>query len=109
MRLCSRYANILSLNVIARRAIREYGEQHADAADELLNWYAVASKSIWASLIDVHLNFKDADQVGRVLIFNVRHNTYRLIVKVDYAAKFLMVKAFLTHKNYMKDGWKKWC
>ena len=88
------------LNLVAKRTIREYGEQYADAAEELLNWYEVARKSIWKSLIDVRLNYRTADQVGRVLVFNVRHNAYRLIVKVDYAAKLLMVKEFLTHRDY---------
>ncbi|MBI4902336.1 MAG: type II toxin-antitoxin system HigB family toxin [Acidobacteria bacterium] len=33
---------------------------------------------------------------------------YRLIVKVDYRARLLMVKEFLTHNEYMRGGWKKW-
>ncbi len=40
------------------------------------------------------------DQYRSLLIFNIRHNYYRLIVKVDYRAKLLMVKEFLTHKEY---------
>jgi mRNA-degrading endonuclease HigB of HigAB toxin-antitoxin module len=43
-----------------------------------------------------------------MLIFNIRHNYYRLIVKVDYRAKLLMVKEFLTHKEHTRGGWKKW-
>ena len=30
------------------------------------------------------------------------------VVKVDYRAKLLMVKEFLTHNEYMRGGWKKW-
>ena len=30
------------------------------------------------------------------------------LVKVDYRAKLLMVKEFLTHKEYTRGGWKKW-
>ena len=41
-------------------------------------------------------------------MFNIRHNKYRLIVKVDYRANLLMVKAFLTHKQYERGEWKKW-
>ena len=52
--------------------------------------------------------FLDADQYKNLLIFNIRHNTYRLVVKVDYWARLLMIKAFLTHKQYERDGWKKW-
>ncbi len=43
-----------------------------------------------------------------MLVFNVRHNKYRLLVKVDYASKLLMVKDLLTHKEYGTDAWKKW-
>jgi len=40
--------------------------------------------------------------------FSTSGNYYRLIVKVDYRAKLLMVKGFLTHKEYTRGGWKKW-
>jgi mRNA-degrading endonuclease HigB of HigAB toxin-antitoxin module len=46
--------------------------------------------------------------IQSLLIFNVRHNYYHLIAKVDYRAKLLMVKEFLTHKEYTRGGWKKW-
>jgi mRNA interferase HigB len=52
--------------------------------------------------------FTDADQYRSLLIFNFRHNAYRLIVKVDYRANLLMVKTFLTHKEYDREDWKKW-
>jgi mRNA-degrading endonuclease HigB of HigAB toxin-antitoxin module len=51
--------------------------------------------------------FPDADQFQSLLIFNIRHNYYRLVVKVDYRAKLLMVKEFLTHTQYMRGDWKK--
>ncbi len=60
-------------------------------------------------LSDVRLNFRDADQVGRVLIFNIRRNLYRLIVRVDYRSKVVMVKDLLTHKEYDRKAWTKWC
>ena len=37
-----------------------------------------------------------------------RRLPYRLIVKVDYRANLLLVKAFLTHKEYDRGEWKKW-
>ena len=86
----------------------EFQRLHADASDELRNWFLVSKKTAWKSLMDVRCDFKDADQVGKVLVFNVRRNTYRLIVKVDYRSRLLMVKYFLTHKEYGKDAWKKW-
>jgi len=56
----------------------------------------------------VRQEFPDADQFKSLLIFNIRHNRYRLIVKVDYRAKLLMVKEFLTHNAYTRGDWKRW-
>ncbi len=87
------------VNVISIRTIRQFARVHPDAADELDRWYRTASRARWKSLLDVRGNFGDADQFRALLIFNVRHNTYRLIVKVDYRANLLMVKEFISHKE----------
>ncbi len=67
-----------------------------------------ARKATWNTLVDVRADFKDVDQIGSMLVFNIRHNMYRLIVTVDYRSRLLMVKELLTHKEYGKDAWKKW-
>lgn len=96
------------VNVISSTTIKRYAARHADAAEELLRWTKAASHAVWRDLGEVRLHFPDADQYKSLLIFNIRHNHYRLIVKVDYRAKLLMVKEFLTHKEYDRGGWKKW-
>src|ERR1700733_290205 len=96
------------LDVISSTTIKRYAALHADAAEELLKWNKAAAHAVWRNTRDVRLHFPDADQFKSLLIFNIRHNYYRLIVKVDYRAKLLMVKEFLTHKGYMRGGWNKW-
>ena len=96
------------VNVISTTTIKRYAALHADAAEELMRWNKSASRSIWRDLNDVRQFYPDADQYKSLLIFDIRHNYYRLIVKVDYRAKLLMVKEFLTHNEYMRGGWKKW-
>jgi mRNA-degrading endonuclease HigB of HigAB toxin-antitoxin module len=46
----------------------------ADAGAELMHWYHVARNAGWTNLADVRSGFASADQVGRLLIFNIRHN-----------------------------------
>jgi mRNA-degrading endonuclease HigB of HigAB toxin-antitoxin module len=58
--------------------------------------------AVWRDFHDVRKEFPDADQFKSLLIFNIRHNRCRLIVKVDYQAKLLMVKEFLTHNVYTR-------
>ncbi len=88
--------------------IRLYAPLHVDAAEELSEWNKTASRSVWRDLNAARQYFPDVDQYKSLLIFNIRHNRYRLIVKVDYRAKLLMVKEFLNHTEYMRGGWKKW-
>jgi len=97
-----------NVNVLSAKTIRRFAALHPDAAGELLDWYYTARRTDWRSLTEVREVFSDADQLKCLLIFNVRHNRYRLIVKVDYRAHLLMVKEFLTHTQYMKGAWKKW-
>ena len=96
------------MNVISLATIRRFADNHADAARELVRWHKAARGSHWRDIHEVRLIFPDADQQGNLLIFNIRHNSYRLIVKVDFPANLLMVKEFLTHTEYMRGGWKKW-
>jgi mRNA interferase HigB len=96
------------VNVISSKTIRRYAALHADAAEELVRWNKTASHSVWRDIHHVRQHFPDADQYKSLLIFNIRHNYYRLIVKVDYRARLLMVKEFVTHDEYMRGDWKKW-
>jgi mRNA interferase HigB len=96
------------VNVISSKTIKRYAAVHADAAEELLRWNKAASHALWRDVNDVRLHCPDAGQYKSLLIFNIRYNCYRLIVKVDYRAKLLMVKEFLTHNEYTRGGWKKW-
>jgi mRNA-degrading endonuclease HigB of HigAB toxin-antitoxin module len=94
--------------VIGSTAIKKCAALHADAAEELWRWNKAASHAVWRDISEVRLHFPDADQYKSLLIFKMRYNYYRLIVKVDYRAKLLMVKKFLAHKEYTRGGWKKW-
>jgi mRNA interferase HigB len=97
------------LNVISKRGllslIRGKG---SEVADDVMAWFKAATGADWANLDDVRESFPDADQVGEVLVFNIRHNRYRLIATVFYPARTIYLKALLKHKEYDRKEWKKW-
>jgi mRNA interferase HigB len=47
--------------------------------------------------------------IGEVLVFNLGHNRYRLITTVFFATREIYVKTLLTHKEYDRKEWTKWC
>jgi mRNA interferase HigB len=102
-------ANIGLVNVISRKALREYGGRHLDAAEALDAWYRRARNATWRNIFEVRVDYPHADAVGRCTVFNIAGNKYRLIVKIEYAAKAIYVKHVLTHSEYNKGRWKNDC
>ena len=99
------------MNVISKRGLMERAESKkvdSEARSELKTWFRAAQAAAWRSLGDVRDDFPSADQVGSALVFNIRHNRYRLITFVVYRKQKLYVKALLTHKEYDREDWKKW-
>ena len=101
------------MNIIATRTIREYQDDHPNAATALDAWLEVAGKAHWESFNEVLETYSSADQVGSCLVFNIRGNNYRLICDVAYANRWvkgtLFVKHFVTHAEYDKNTWKRDC
>jgi mRNA interferase HigB len=77
-----------------------------DVQDEALDWYRVAKAAEWANFSEVRRQFPDAELVDGLLVFNIRQNRYRLIVFPKFIFRTLYIKALLTHKEYMRGGWK---
>ena len=79
-----------------------------DTSEEVASWFKNAKAARWDNIHDVRQSFADADQIGQVLVFNIRHNRYRLIATVFYPTRTIYVKALLTHREYDREEWKKW-
>jgi mRNA interferase HigB len=86
--------------------LRKFCRSHADSCEPLYDWYRVASKSAWYSLIDVQAIYPKAEAVGNFTVFNIKGNRYRLIVDVLYPSQRIYIKYVLTHAEYSKDDWK---
>ncbi len=93
--------------MISKSAWRE-----AIAADHTLEgpiseWYKIASNASWKSIADVRKVYPHADFVDPYTVFNIKGNSYRLIVKIEYRWQLIFVKHLLTHQDYDKGDWKK--
>ena len=61
----------------------------------------------WTNLVEVRATFPTADAVGLLTVFNIAGKKYRLIVKIDYRSRLILMKNILTHAEYNKGVWKK--
>ena len=89
------------MNVITKATLQKYMQEFPEASDWLNTWYEIAEKANWTNFNDVKLSYPSADQEGddRV-VFNVKGNKFRLIVRFSFQFKVLQIKWFGRHKEY---------
>jgi mRNA interferase HigB len=94
--------------VISKRCLFERAISFRDARTALQVWLETAKAATWHSLDDVRKSFPATDMVGRLAIFNVKGNHYRLVVRMEFRSQRIYIKEFLAHAEYDKGAWKKW-
>ena len=94
------------MHLISIRNLRTDTGQFPDVKKQLENSYATVKKADWQNLEDVRIIYRDAEAVGNFTIFNIKGNTYRLIVGIDYENQVVYYKYFVTHAEYDKEKWK---
>ncbi|MCK5454125.1 MAG: type II toxin-antitoxin system HigB family toxin [Calditrichia bacterium] len=52
---------------------------------------------------DLRKTIPQADQVGRLTVFKIGGNKYRLITYIVYAGKRIYIRDLLTHPEYNED------
>lgn len=94
--------------MVSKRGLMECVADKPEAMNEAIAWYRTVRAADWKSLLDVRNDFPSADRIGHVLVFNLRLNRYRLIVRAAFPIQTLFVKALLTHEESDREEWKKW-
>jgi len=98
------------MRIIAFRALREFFEkpEYADSEASLRAWYHDAKAAEWKSSNDLKQQYKNASIVGEGrVVFNIKGNTYRLVVAIDYDFQVIFIRFIGTHKQYDKIDAKK--
>ncbi len=90
------------MQIIAKRTLRVFWEANPQARTPLQVWFAAVSKSVWNGPADVKAEFgATVDFVAdNRVIFDVGGNKYRLVVRVAYSHKRVLIKFVGTHADY---------
>jgi mRNA interferase HigB len=94
------------VRIISKAAISEFVRKHEESLEPLMHWYAVAKRARWTKLADVRQDFRHADAVGPLTVFNIAGNKYRLIAAIRYRWQVVYIRQILTHFEYNKGKWK---
>ena len=88
------------MRIIAKRTLRQFWELYPDAEDPLLAWYREVEKEDWTKPSQVKDKYRSASFVGDRVVFNIKGNDYRLVVKINYPYRVVYVRFVGTHEEY---------
>ena len=95
------------MRIIARRTLREFVASRMRAKDQpalkaaLDSWVDEVRKARWKSTADVRRLYATASVVSAErIVFNIKGNSYRLVVSVDFEKSIVWINWIGTHRDY---------
>ena len=91
------------MRIIARGTLRKFWLKNSDSEQPLKAWFQEAKRAEWSNPAEIKANYATASilKQGRV-VFNIRDNKYRLVVKINYKCGWVFIRFIGTHKEYDK-------
>ncbi|MGF6147776.1 Uncharacterized protein conserved in bacteria [Kingella potus] len=91
------------MQILGKQKISAFMAKHADSRQSLATWIADVERENWQTPHDIKAVYQSADFLaGNRVIFNIRGNHYRLVVKVRYSNGIVKIDWIGTHAQYSK-------
>lgn len=89
--------------IFAKSTLRKFWEKYPDSEQYLKTWYDTAMNSDWKMPNDIKQTYANASILknGRI-VFNIKGNLYRLIVKINFEKQWAFIRFIGTHAEYEK-------
>jgi len=87
--------------IFAKSTLREFWEKYPDSEQYLKTWYENTMKSNWKTPTDIKQSYATASILkdSRV-VFNIKGNSYRLVVKFNFEKQWAFIRFIGTHPEY---------
>ena len=93
------------MKVLGRDKLIKFSQRHANAKKALDVWFNEAEEATWKTTHDIKNRYSSADFISdNKIIFNIKGNHYRLVVKVRYQNGIAIVEWVGTHAEYDKKS-----
>lgn len=91
------------MRVIAKRTLRDFWIKHADSEQQLTAWFRETEKSVFGNINELKKEYPSASILkDNRIVFNIKGNKYRLIVKFNFEYQICWVRFVGTHAEYDK-------
>jgi mRNA interferase HigB len=91
------------VRVVAKKILRDFWEKHEDCEQQLKSWFREVQKSEWENPNRIKEEYPTASILNNNrIVFNVKGNNYRLIVKISFEYQMVWIRFVGTHAEYDK-------
>ena len=89
--------------IFAKSTLKKFWEKHPDSEQYLKTWYDTAMNTTWNTPGDIKQTYATASilKEGRI-VFNIKGNSYRMIVKFNFEKQWAFIRFIGTHAAYDK-------
>ena len=89
--------------IFAKSTLKEYWDKYPDTEQYLKTWYDTAMNSDWRTPNEVKKTYVNASILkDSRIVFNIKCNSYRLVVKFNFEKQWIFVRFIGTHSEYDK-------
>ena len=87
--------------IFSKGTLRGFWESYPDSEQYLKTWYDTAMNSEWKTPNEVKQTYANASILKNSrIVFNIKGNTYRLVVKFNYEKQWIFIRFIGTHTEY---------
>ncbi len=91
------------MKLVGREVLEAFLLKHADARGWIASWVAEVELAAWKSPQELKARYASASILANnTVIFDVKGNSYRLVVRVAYKTSIVMILWAGTHAEYSK-------
>ena len=91
------------MRIISRKTLREFWKKHKDCEQQLKSWYRETEKAKWKNPNELKSEYPSASILeNERIVFNIKGNKYRLIVKINFEYQIVWIRFIGTHAEYDK-------
>lgn len=91
------------MRIFTEQALKEYARVHPESKTALQEWITIVKRSRWECFADIRNTFNSVDSVGNQhYVFNIKGNSFRLVVVIKFTISFVYVRFIGTHAEYDK-------
>lgn len=89
------------MRIITRQKLIACGEIHPDVTNALKAWEKETKHAHWHTPADIKARYRSVDILSdNRIVFNIKGNHYRLVVKIHYNTGVVYIRFVGTHAKY---------